>query len=114
MSNKLVQYNLAVATVPVVAYSGVGDFTTDSFEMCFNHFWSFSVTDNTTGGSPDYTIEVSNDNTQWYEYNSSSSNVLLDDGVDDTHFAWRYFRVVYLSNGVTSGDVTFYLSIKSN
>jgi len=114
MSNKLIQYNLSVSSTPVVAYDGTLDFTTDSFEMCFNHYWSFSVTDNTVGGTPTYTIEASNDNVQWYEYNLNSSLVDLADGVDDNHFAWRYFRVVYVSNAVTSGDVTFYLSLKSN
>ncbi|GAG46875.1 unnamed protein product [marine sediment metagenome] len=110
----IIQYNLAVSGTPVVGYDGTGDFTTDAFRLCFNHAWAFSVTDSTTGGSPDYTIEVSNDDVQWYEYNSDSTNVSLDDGVDDTHMVWKYFRVVYDSTGVGSGTVTFWLSLKPN
>lgn len=65
-----------------------------------------------TAGDPTYTIEVSNDNLTWFEYNNLSTDVSVNDAVDDNHLAWIYMRVVYDAKTETTGTVEFELTQK--
>jgi len=110
--SKPIKINFSVGGTPVVNYDGTSDFTTDTQEVCFNHVWSFQVEDNTTGGNPNYTIEVSNDGSTWTSYFNNAENIPLDESYEDNRLAFLYMRIVYNATGVSSGTVTFNLVLK--
>lgn len=91
------------------------DVTTDSFEFKSSHDWSVSIPgDSITGGPPTYTVEVSNDDSTWYDYNNSSTDIDVVDAVADHYFSFRYMRVNYSANGTSAGTVDMRLSIKND
>jgi hypothetical protein len=81
------------------------DQTTDSQSLCGSYQWSINATSGDVVGVPTYTIEVSNDDSTWYEYNNDSTNVAFTDAVDDNHFAFKYIRLVITSNGSTGTGI---------
>lgn len=82
--------------------------TSDTLESCFNYTWSLSpLISGITGTSPLYTIEVSNDGVNWYEYNSNSTNLDVVNAVDDNHLAFTKMRIVHIGTGTTAGTVVY-------
>ena len=63
--------------------------------------------DNTSGGNPSYTIEVSNDGTTFTEYDSNSTGVDLEDAFADDIMPFAFMRIVFDSPAPTTGTVTF-------
>jgi hypothetical protein len=87
--------------------------TSDALASCQNYKWS--VTPNAqgiTGASPDYTIEVSNDGIAWFEYNNLSSNVDVEDAVDDNHLTFTMMRIVHDGTGTSGGTVQYLFTQK--
>jgi len=114
--SKPIQIIPEVAGTPVTAYDASVPFTTDAFAVnagfCFNSVWSFITVDNTTGGAPKYTLECSNDGTNWYEYNPASTNVSLGESLMDDKLPWVYFRIVYASGGGVTGTTSMEMTLK--
>ena len=82
--------------------------TSDELTSCYNYTWSISpLISGITGTSPIYTVEVSNDGINWYEYNSGSTNVDVIDAVDDNHLAFTKMRIVHIGTGTSGGTVTY-------
>lgn len=87
--------------------------TSESLESCYKYEWSVApIQSGLSVGDPIYTIEVSNDDTNWFEYNSLSTDVSVDDAVDDIHLAWIYMRIVYNAGTETTGTIEFELTQK--
>jgi hypothetical protein len=87
--------------------------TSQSIQSCYKYEWALApIKSGLTVGDPTYTIEVSNDDTTWFEYNNLSTNVSVDDAVDDNHLAWVYMRVVYNAGTETTGTIEFELTQK--
>lgn len=88
--------------------------TSEALESCANYTWSVAPNPiGVTGGNPKYTIEVSNNGTIWYEYNSLSTNVDIVDAVDDIHLAFTMMRIVYNGTGVSAGTIEFLFTQKA-
>lgn len=91
------------------------DFTTDAYEFCYSHDWSVSLNElGLVGGPPTYTVEVSNNNTKWYDWDVLSTNAAIQDSVDAPYMSFKYMRIVYSANGTSSGTVDVELDTLNN
>lgn len=89
--------------------------TSEALMSCQNYTWSVSPTAiGLTGGTPEYTIEVSNDGVTWFEYNNASTDVSVEDAVDDIHLSFTQMRINHNSKGSTSGTVEYLFVQKQN
>jgi len=88
--------------------------TTPTTEICFNYNWSISPLVTGTPGNADYTLEVSHDGAEWKEYKAGSTNVDIEDAIQDDIFAWTYLRIVVQSGGGSAGTVNFTMTLKNN
>ena len=87
--------------------------TSQSIRSCYKYEWSLApIKTGLTNFSPTYTIEVSNDDLNWFEYNNLSTGVNIVNAVDDNHLAWVYMRVVYNAQTETTGTIEFELTQK--
>jgi len=87
--------------------------TSNSVTNCYKYEWAVApVTSGLTSGDATYTIEVSNDNVNWFEYNNLSTDVSIVDAVDDNHLAWIYIRIVYDAKTETTGTIEFNFTTK--
>lgn len=104
-----------IAGVPAKAVDATGDVTTDPYQFEHSHGWSVSLSESAlVGGPPTYTVEVSNNLTKWYEWDSLSTDVALVDSPDATYMSYKYMRVVYTANGTTAGTIAFELDLQNN
>lgn len=88
--------------------------TSEPLSSCFNYRWSVTpIISGLVGGPPTYTIEVSNDNSTWFEYNSESTNISVVDAVEDDHLAFIFMRIVHTVNGATGGTVEYLFTQKN-
>ena len=88
--------------------------TSEALDSCFNYVWSLSpLISGITGTNPTYTVEVSNDGVNWYEYNNLSTNVDIIDAVDDNHLSFTKMRIVHDATG-TSGGTVIYKFVQKN
>lgn len=84
-----------------------------ALESCYKYGWNITpITTGLTGGTPEYTVEVSNDNINWFEYNNLSTDVSVDDAVCDDHLTFIYMRIVHQSKGATGGTVEYVFTQK--
>ena len=84
-----------------------------SIRSCYKYEWSIApITAGLTSAKGEYTVEVSNDNVNWFEYNNLSTDVSIEDAVDDIHLAWVYMRIVYDAKTESTGTVQFELTQK--
>jgi len=87
--------------------------TTQSISSCYKYEWSLTpIKTGMTELTSTYTIEVSNDDVNWFEYNNLSTDVSIIDAVDDTHLAWIYIRIVYDAKTESTGTIEFELTQK--
>ncbi len=80
--------------------------------ICFAHFWSLVPGYSGLDADPLYTIEVSNDNILFNPYSPLTEDAAIDQGFDDTHTNFIYWRINYKANGNTTGNVKFELILK--
>ena len=69
---------------------------------------------NYSGSAADLTIQVSNDGTKWYSYESITINV--SDKVTGKNYAdlgWTYIRFLYSHTSVTAGTLNITYSTKT-
>lgn len=102
-----------IGGVPAENVDATNDVTTDAFEMEISHDWSVSIKGNSVVGLPTYTIEVSNNNSTWYNLNVLSTGVKFVDSITSDFLSYRYMRIVYAANGATGGTVDIELSTKN-
>ncbi len=104
-----------ITGVEAKGVDATNDFTTDGYKFENSHDWSVSLKSiGVVGGPASYTLQVSNNGSTWYDYNSDSSNVVLEDSVDSDHMAFRFLRVVYTANGTSAGTLDVELGINNN
>lgn len=89
------------------------DSTTDAIEFKTNTFWSLNCALPSlavTGSDPTITIEVSNTNVG-ADFNPLEGALLVDlpDFFEGEFSTWKFFRLVYASNGATAGTKEFTL-----
>ena len=89
--------------------------SSESIYVGYNCVWAI-VTELTgiVDGPPLYTVQVSDDEVKWDNYRSASTDVDVNNPVDDTHLAFDYIRIVHNANGATTGSVKYKLCIKRN
>ncbi len=110
MSNNPFNKEFIRAGFPTIDLSIDGP--TDSLSVCENYVWI--ITPNTLAaivGAPTWTVEVSSNDVDWFEYNNESTDVAIVDAVDDNHAAFAYIRLVISSNG-GSGTGIFKFQLK--
>lgn len=96
-----------------VVHDATIDEASEGLLSCFKYGWNVTpITAGLTGGTPEYTIEVSNDNVNWFEYNNLSTDVSVEDAVCDDHLTFIYMRIVHQSKGATGGTVKYVLTQK--
>lgn len=105
-----------IAGVPAIGVDATSDFTTDAYQFCNSHDWSVSLNDNGLAGNPPptFTIEVSNNGVKWYDWDSLSTGVEIDDSPDADYMSYKYMRVVYSANGNSAGTVDVELDTLNN
>jgi len=104
-----------IAGVPAKGVDATNDFTTDAYQFCNSHDWSVSLNDaGLVGGPPTFTIEVSNNSTKWYDWDTLSTNTAIVDSPDAPYMSYKYMRIVYTANGTSAGTVDVELDTLSN
>lgn len=83
-----------------------------SQEMCFNSGWSLIPVFSSLDASPTWSLEVSNDNITFYPYDDLTDDAAIDQGFDDTHSSFLYWRINYNAQTNTTGTVSFDLILK--
>lgn len=102
-----------IGGVPAQNVDATSDVTTDAFATFISHDWSVSFKDNSVVGFPTYTIEVSNNESTWYNIADKAKNVKFDDSITCDFLSYRYMRVLYSANGATEGTVNIEFTIKN-
>lgn len=88
-------------------------FTTDAFEISKSASFSATLESTTiVGGTPTYTVQVSNGKKKWYEFSTSSTNVAVGNSIESSSFNFRFVRIVYTPNGVTAGTIDLGINVK--
>ena len=87
--------------------------TSEAIQSCYKYEWAVApIVAGLTSEKGEYTIQVSNDNINWFDYNNLSTDVSIEDAVDDNHLAWIWMRIVYDAKNETTGTVSFELTQK--
>lgn len=102
-----------ISGADAVGVDATNDFTTDGYPFEISHDWSVSFKDNAVTGLPTYTLQVSNNNSTWYNLNVLSTGVKFDDSITSDFISYRFMRVVYTANGASAGTVDVELSTKN-
>lgn len=106
--------NFNIGGVPAVSVDATSNFTTDGIKFPNSLSWSVTFKRNAiVGGTPVYTVEVSNNEITWYDYNNLSTDVSLEDSVADDSMSFTFMRIQYLASGVSSGTLDVELNINS-
>lgn len=94
----------------------ITDFCSNSQELCFSYDWSIQFLKVGANGNPLITIEVSNDNINWDCYSVCSTDYELDADsirfIDDIMTS-KYIRICVESNGVTNGNISALMFLKT-
>lgn len=83
-----------------------------SVEFCFVHNWSMIPEVSGLDQNPTWTLEVSNDNVTWNPYDTLMQDAAIDQGFDDTHSNFLYYRINYNAQTNTTGTVKFIMVLK--
>lgn len=102
-----------IGGIPAENVDATSDVTTDAFKFDISHDWSVSFKDNSVVGLPTYTIEVSNNQSTWYNLHSLSNNVKFVDSITSDFLSYSFMRILYSANGATGGTVNIELSTKN-
>lgn len=63
-------------------------------------------------GPPKYTIEVSIDDVNYYDYSSASTNVLTTTPSIGDCLPWEFMRIKHIPSGATEGSTRYDINIK--
>ena len=104
---------LKVSTTAISGTAATSDATSDAIEFTSNlSAWTESLS--VTGDNPTVSIEVSNSNdVDSFVAITNAENIDLSSPAffESSYSQWRYFRVVYSSEGATAGTKYFDLII---
>lgn len=103
------KYFLVGGTVVDGTFSGASDFTTDALNLSsFQDAWLLYANSTYTTGAPTFTIQVSDDESVWFDYNERTTDVLFNRIVKESVFYPKFMRLVYKAN---SADGNVYLKL---
>ena len=80
--------------------------------ICYKYGWSIAPIIAGLDQAPEYTIEVSNNNIDFYSYDSLTEGADIAQPFDDVHLDWLYIRINYDAKTNTTGTVEFPLILK--
>jgi len=80
--------------------------------ICYKYGWSIAPIVAGLDQAPTYTIEVSNNNIDFFPYESRVEDAAIGQAFDDTHLDWLYIRINYNAQTNTTGTVEFPLILK--
>jgi len=80
--------------------------------ICYKYGWSIAPIVAGLDATPTYTIEVSNNNIDFFPYDTPVVDALIGQAFDDTHLDWLYVRINYDAQLNTIGTVEFPLILK--
>jgi len=100
-----------VSDVEVIGFDASSNFTTDSIRLGgVSSKWSIKFENNTSGGSPTYTLEYSMDNSNFHEL-ARVIDFPIDKGILKSFQGIPFMRIVYTANGATGTvDLNYYSS----
>lgn len=99
-------YEEATATA-IDGYTGVTDFTTAGIDLIdWIKGWVLYCSSTHTTGAPSVTLQVSDDNSTWFNYQDESTDIPISEYFRDNNMIHKYFRISYTANS-SDGDVTF-------
>lgn len=104
---KLGILDFRIASVLVDGFTGAADVNTDGVDFSkFSKAWIVYLDSTHTTGSPTITIEVSEDNVNWFDYLPKSINISLPVTIQRSSFYPRFMRIAYTANS-SNGNITF-------
>jgi len=106
--------NFKVSGSPAVAVDATSNFTTDPFDFKSSSDWAVALIETGLVGAPTFSVEVSTNQTKWYEWDALSTNVAIDDSPDADYMSFAYMRIVYLANGASAGTIEVELSFNND
>ncbi len=80
--------------------------------ICYKYGWSIAPIIAGLDQDPTYTIEVSNNNVDFYPYDTPVVDADIAQPFDDVHLDWLYIRINYNAQTNTTGTVEFPLILK--
>jgi hypothetical protein len=80
--------------------------------ICYKYGWSIAPIVAGLDSTPTYTIQVSNNNVDFFPYDLQTVDALIGQAFDDTHLDWLYVRINYDAQLNTTGTVEFPLILK--
>jgi hypothetical protein len=84
-------------------------------EICQRYGWSIAVKQTALGNEGGgWTIEVSNDGINFYNYKVNAVGIAIIDAYDDEHLDWTYMRINYDAQTETAGTVEFEITLKQS
>lgn len=87
----------------------------ESQQICSTYGWSIFVAfAGLTSQDSTWTIEVSNDDVNFFNYKINSIGIAIIDAYDDIHLDWQYIRINYNSQTETTGTVEFEITLKQS
>lgn len=89
------------------------DATSAAIVLPENYIWSITpqVVVSITG-SPTYTVQVSNNGTDWFDYTSDLTDAAITFSADVQGFGYQLMRIDFTSAGASDGEVEFLLWAK--
>lgn len=86
--------------------------TTASQEIEIQHGWSLAPVVTGTPGLAKYTVQVSQDDVDYFDYKSLAIDVPIETALQDIDFNWRFMQIVVVPGGPSSGTVQLGLLLK--
>lgn len=83
-----------------------------ALEFCLKYEWSIVPKAVGLDQAPVYTIEVSDDDINWFPYEDRTVDAAIDQPFDDDHLAWTFMRINYDAKTNTTGTVEFCITLK--
>lgn len=104
---KLGVLDFKVASTAVTAYSGASDFNTDAVDFSkYSKAWIVYLESTHTTGTPQITIQISKDGTNWIDYVAGSTLISIPVSILESRFYPKFMRISYIANS-SDGNVTF-------
>jgi len=92
----------------IVAYTAVSSFNTLGIDLsdAVDFTWTLQIFRSASDGTPTVTLQCSNDNTNWDNYQLESTSISLPVIFKKSSFEPKYLRVVYTATGSPTGTIT--------
>ncbi len=101
------EITVRVSSIDVVTYPANADFTTDAIDFSkYSKAWIVYLESTHTVGSPQITIEVSNDGSSWLNYVDDATSIFIPCSIGESKFYPKFMRISYVANS-SNGNVTF-------